>query len=96
MAIGTAKWFNATKGFGFIQPDAGGAGQIGPQNLDIRSYLRSYLAGARLCFDKRAQTDRQAENRATGALAEVVVIIAPKHSRPVEGSIGVLYQCRGH
>jgi cold shock protein len=23
MAIGTVKWFNATKGFGFIQPNAG-------------------------------------------------------------------------
>ncbi len=29
MATGTIKWFNSQKGYGFIQPDAGGKGLPG-------------------------------------------------------------------
>lgn len=68
---------------GAVKCDASCAGQIRSQNLDSRSYL----AGGRLCFHKRAQTYRQAEDRAVAA--------GPAEGRcPVELPIGALDQRR--
>jgi cold shock protein len=41
MAQGTVKWFNATKGFGFIQPDTGGADAF----VHISAVERAGLSG---------------------------------------------------
>ena len=43
MATGTVKWFNATKGFGFIQPDNGGKDAF----VHISAVERSGLTGLR-------------------------------------------------
>ncbi|HTI03643.1 MAG TPA: cold-shock protein [Acidisoma sp.] len=51
MATGTVKWFNATKGFGFIQPDEGGADVFVHISAVEQAGLRSLNEGQQVSFD---------------------------------------------
>ena len=51
MATGTMKWFNATKGFGFIQPDAGGADVFVHISAVERAGLHELNEGQKLVYD---------------------------------------------
>ena len=51
MANGTVKWFNATKGFGFIQPDNGGPDAFVHISAVERSGLGELVEGQKLSYD---------------------------------------------
>ncbi|HEY3814400.1 MAG TPA: cold-shock protein [Caulobacteraceae bacterium] len=51
MATGTVKWFNPQKGFGFIQPDDGGADVFVHVSAVERSSLGSLTEGQKLSYE---------------------------------------------
>lgn len=57
MATGTVKWFNATKGFGFIQPDGGGKDVFLHISALERAGLREIADGAKVSFELESGRD---------------------------------------
>ena len=57
MATGTVKWFNATKGYGFIQPEDGGKDVFLHVSAVERAGLQSPREGQRLQFDLETGRD---------------------------------------
>ncbi|NWJ27627.1 cold-shock protein [Rhizobium sp. RM] len=51
MNTGTVKWFNATKGFGFIQPDNGSTDIFVHISAVERSGLNSLVDGQKVRYD---------------------------------------------
>jgi CspA family cold shock protein len=51
MATGTVKWFNTTKGYGFIQPEDGGKDVFVHITAVERSELRSLSDGQRVSYE---------------------------------------------
>jgi CspA family cold shock protein len=51
MATGTVKWFNPTKGFGFIQPDAGGPDVFVHISAVERAGMRDLNEGQKIAYE---------------------------------------------
>jgi len=51
MTTGTVKWFNSTKGFGFIQPDNGGADAFVHISAIERAGMHEIVEGQKLTYD---------------------------------------------
>jgi len=51
MTTGTVKWFNSTKGFGFIQPDNGGADAFVHISAVERAGMRELVEGQKIGYE---------------------------------------------
>jgi len=62
MTTGTVKFFNSTKGFGFIQPDNGGTDVFVHVSAVERAGMRTIVEGQKISFDvvKDARTGKTA------------------------------------
>ncbi|MCC5999274.1 MAG: cold-shock protein [Pararhodobacter sp.] len=63
MANGTVKWFNATKGYGFIQPEGGSKDVFVHITALERAGLRGLDDGQKVTFD--LETSRDGRESAT-------------------------------
>jgi CspA family cold shock protein len=59
MANGTVKWFNSTKGFGFIQPEAGGKDVFVHITAVERAGLKGLNEGQRVSYDIEQNKGRE-------------------------------------
>jgi len=60
MPTGTVKWFNATKGFGFIAPDDGGTDVFVHISAVERAGLKSLNDNQKIGYDLQAGRDGRA------------------------------------
>jgi CspA family cold shock protein len=51
MSLGTVKWFNDAKGFGFIEPDGGGADVFAHFSAVQMEGFRTLKQGARVSYE---------------------------------------------
>jgi cold shock protein len=60
MASGTVKWFNFTKGFGFIQPDSGGKDVFVHISAVERAGLNGLNEGQKISYEIQTERGREA------------------------------------
>jgi len=69
MTIGTVKWFNVRKGYGFIAPDEGGKDVFVHISAVERAGMNDLREGQKISFEE--QTDERSGKKSAGNLKSV-------------------------
>ena len=67
MATGIVKWFNSTKGYGFIQPDDGSKDVFVHASAVERAGMSELKEGQRISFEE--EVDKRSGKTSAGSLA---------------------------
>lgn len=78
MTIGTVKWFNNAKGFGFIEPEGGGEDVFAHFSAIAMEGFRTLALGSRVSFDP-VQGPK-------GMLAHNITPLEPRATKAAAGS----------
>ena len=88
MATGTVKWFNDAKGFGFIEPDGGGADVFAHFSAIAMEGFKTLKQGSRVSFEMsdgpkgQLAQNIQAEASSQAADPQPIVTQPPQDRQP--------------
>ena len=58
MPVGSVKWFNSTKGYGFIQPESGGSDIFVHISAVERAGMNGLVEGQRISYEEQRDPKR--------------------------------------
>lgn len=82
MATGTVKWFNDAKGFGFIEPDGGGADVFAHFSAIAMDGFKTLKQGARVTFEVTEGPKGQLAQNIQTADVQPIRTAPPQGERP--------------
>ena len=85
MATGTVKWFNPTKGYGFIQPDNGGKDVFVHISAVEKAGLSSLNEGAKVSYEEMSNRGKTSAENLESRINSIPSALPASETTPERG-----------